>query len=288
MIELTGDEIVTTLVMEHQVDPRRVIVVEGPEDFQLLELHLEESAAYLMFAGSKSAALEAARQCIADMISWALFVVDADFDRIRGVLTNYPTNVVASERYDLMMDVVSSNRSLVSRAIISQSPPHTERNLRNAFNISLAELVQQIAAPIGALRFLVVTGKFDLSVNGWPFRGSASDYLSGLLYDSISSRAAERSGKRHPATEIKSQIEMFLASGVVNAEDLVNGHDMIATVAELVRFQSGRSLGHDTLSGTVRAALTCEAFLKLSVVSKIRDWAKVAGGSSVFSCPVHG
>lgn len=285
MIELTGDEIVNTLVMERQVDTRRVIVVEGQEDFQLFELHLEEGVAYLQFAGSKAAVLKAAELCIADSIDWAIFVVDADFDRMTGAFHCYPNNVVASERYDLLMDVVEIDSRLVPQTIIAQAPPNTERQIRQVFNADSIDIALALSIPVGALRYLVVAGEFDLSVRNWSFRGLAKAHLDERLVDSISGHAEERSSERAAAVAVKRRIESLLKSTQLDKRDMVSGHDLAAAIAEIVRFQSGKSIGHDSVCAAIRVALTCEGFWKLSVVQEIAAWART-GGELVFTCQV--
>lgn len=287
MMELTGDEIVNTLVMTRQVDDRRVIVVEGQEDIQLLELHLEEAVSYLQPAGSKPAVLRAAELCASDVtIDWALFVIDADFDRGLGLSEGYPANVVASEKYDLLMDVINLDANLISRAIITHAPPNTERQIRQRFSASPHDVAQVLAKPVGALRYLVVTGEFEISVRNWSFRGLTQAHLADKLIFMVSVHAAERSGRTIEVYEIEDKIRALLIGPQSGDLHLTNGHDLVAAVADIVRFESGKSLGHDWICAAIRVALTCGQFQKLEVVRKIEDWAQVTGGS-VFTCQPH-
>lgn len=81
----TGDEILTGLVMGRQTALNLAIVVEGIEDYALVNPHVDPNAPLLVeVAGGKEACLEAARLAERDGHDWLRTLVDRDFDRELG------------------------------------------------------------------------------------------------------------------------------------------------------------------------------------------------------------
>lgn len=282
MIELTGQEVVTTLLMERQLDGRAVLVVEGPTDCQLIDIHLESESCYTMVAGSKSAVLESAALSLAEDLDWVLFVVDTDFGDLVGPVSSQ-RNVVRTERYDLLMDVLHADDSLLRKAVVTHSSPGTEARLQVRFQNDVFSRIWEVAQAIGVLRYLVVSRRLpQLSTRKWPYRGISEDLESGQLLASLATIAAARCGGTLEAGRIESEI--FEALRDLDAPSrLVSSHDLIAVTAEFMHAESGGQHAHGVLAGTIRASVGCLEFRGLAVIKAIDAWA-VERGWSLFDC----
>ncbi len=281
-IQLTGTELVNTLLLERQQDPRLAIVVEGDEECQLLDSHVNVGTAKTLAGGSKSAVLEAAEELAQEGVDWAVGVVDADFTRLGLQPARWPTPALTTRQYDLMMEVLVRHPHLLRRVAISNSAPGTVAAFEQVSSKSLYETVVEIAHPIGVLRYLVVSKSLPVSVRDFPCNGLIGALGNGSLIAAIANAAAARSGGRLAATQIQADLDALLARSPRRVPYL-NGHDVLGVLGELLRTRCGSQAGRADLAASFRAATHCGILNKVPLHGALRSWG-ASHGLNIWDC----
>lgn len=265
---MTGEELVNLLVMERQLDGRLVFVVEGDEDCRLLDMHLNQVDCRTECAGSKTAVLEAAAELIAERIDWVLCLVDADFSRLDGGATAFPSNVVTTDQYDLVVDALIARPRVVEGIAINHGvrPSHP---LRRASSHSIWDIVSSISLHAGALRHIVVCGEYDISVRNLTF----GDVSAGMARhrEIVGEIAVQRSGGRLDLGIVASRIDLEI-SQVSPPESLLCAHDIASALSAIIEEHGGRGSRRE-IEHSLRQAITCETFISLRVVKEMSSWA---------------
>ncbi|GAA3008143.1 hypothetical protein [Actinokineospora diospyrosa] len=284
-MNLTGPEVVNTLILERQVDDRSAIVVEGQEDLQLLDIHLIDTEVYIIAAGSKTAVLSAAARCMQDGIDWAAFVIDLDTDSFEDYVDSVPIGALASsENYDMLADVLEKNPYLATRAVVSHAKPGVARSIESAHRRSIYEIALTLIEPVTALRYLAISGQLSISARKLDFTGALNSYNKGVLVDFVAGLAERRSGGKHAKSRVATLLHEVLSDKErYSIFKRTNSHDLISAISDIVRHQGKGALAHTLIAGTIRASLGCKDFQMLKAVNDLSSWAMVRG-SSIFKC----
>jgi len=283
-MEMTGDEIATTLIMERQTDPRIVLVVEGEEECALIDMHLNGDDAKSQLSRSKTAVLRAAEVLLDGGHDWALCLIDADFDRLLGKDALWASNVIASEHYDLLVDGIVAAPHNLDGVAISHSRPGEVQAFCLAQSTTLLGWILASSEPVGILRWLVVSGRFDFSVRGWPFRGMSSLTTDSERLGLIASIGHQRSGMSVPESEIEAAIAQHRADPTYSAVNFHSSHDILGVLAELVRAQFGGSASERHVAATLRLAFSCQEFQTLPLMRDAADWARLEHSVKLLNC----
>ncbi|MFE3997202.1 hypothetical protein ACFX43_00175 [Nocardioides sp. YIM B13467] len=280
MTSMTGEELVNLLVMERQLDGRLVFVVEGTEDCRLLDMHLNQGDCRTECAGSKTAVLEAAAELIAERIDWALCMVDADFSKLDGAATAFPSNVVITDQYDLVVDALIASPRVVETIAINHGvrPSHP---LRRSSSYSIWEIVSSVSLHAGALRHVVVCGEYDISVRNLTFGGVSAGIVRHR--ELIGEIAVQRSGGRLDIGLVANRIDLEI-SQVSPPESLLCSHDIASALSAVVEEHGGRGSRRE-IEHSLRQAITCETFFSLRVVKELSSWA-AGRAMRAFTCEV--
>jgi hypothetical protein len=266
-IRLTGQEIFAELLMTRQGDTRLVLIVEGDEECKLMDAHIVTDNAYTYPAGSKSAVRAAMTLMNGSGESWAIGVIDRDFDRSGPG----QAGVVQSEHYDLIMDVVIAQSEQVRRLAINSSAPGRVNALELESSSSVHELIMACCLIIGCLRYAAKCGQFAGSARKFPTTGLVRSYVRGQAVEFVAQKGSERTGGIVGTQDIVQLIESPDPS--LPPEDYACGHDYASTLADLIRYCGGPSVGKEFTAILLRTLATRQHWLEQPVAKSVSDWA---------------
>lgn len=284
-LELSGQEIVTTLVMEWEFGDERVtLVVEGEEDCALIDAHVEFANAKTQMSGSKTAVLEAAKILQDEGLQWALCIIDADFDHVRGTDRDWPANVVGSVNGDLLVDAIKTDSGKITGAAINLANPGVVQDFEEAVGVSVADWCLERIRPVGAIREGAVDGTFKITARNWPFAGAVAADFRGQFFEYVLESAVTRSGSRHSVEDFRAEVTARLASDPDGSTRYCNGHDFVSLMRELLTHLSAPSLGNHHVAAACRLALSCHGFTQMEVIRRVRAWANFQFSVDPFRC----
>lgn len=275
MLDVTADEIVNTLLLERRPEgPSIALVVEGPEDFHLMSMHLDHSAVSLTVAYSKSAALGTAAIATNEGYSWIYTAVDADFDRVTGAAITTPL-LGYSDHYDLAIDALMADPTILETLVLGLLDAAAIQNYRQDFSTGASETLLSAIEEIGRLRYAVkVDASVSLSTRKWRPNGLIDAALLGSQRAHVATQAEARCGNTVPAAQL--HVIIGTAAQTVRREHLYCGHDLIDIVIDLLRrYQTPPS--REVVEASFRNLVRCPVFRSLPVVHSVRMWANMHG-----------
>jgi hypothetical protein len=284
-LELTGEEIVTTLVMERNAGDRRLaIVVEGEEDCALIDVHLSRARAKTQMTGSKTAAVAAAKIVSSERLDWAVCVVDADFDRFSGRDTEWPEGMLATVNADLVVDAVVTSPNKIFGAAVTMGLPGEVMQFEDAIDGSLVDMCLRVSESVGALREAANEGDVQISLRSFPLSGVARFAQTGTELDLVVERAVERSGGRYSREDLREQVTRRLRAKPEGSTRYMNGHDFLAALRDVVDCCSKGSVSINHVAATCRVAISCDGFNSLQLIAQLRQWGRSRFHVEIFNC----
>lgn len=269
---LDGTDLHNTIRLLLTSGTRKIIVVEGEDDFDLLVETFDHNEVAIVPGYGKAKTLEAALEAAQGGTEPVRFLLDADFDRITGAHEDYPANVIATLHYDLAMDTVEHLTSVVPRIARLASGQVEPAKLSVEEQVALA---YSIAEDFGAVRLASHMDAWNLSFDAFPFHlflpASGSEAVDmppvvALLVsrtrvcelnpDALCARISERRG------------------AVDHVRALVNGHDLFDILLHVGRrFGGARSnTGYETQFKLAAAG----SMSGVPVVKQLIDWVSAA------------
>jgi len=271
----TGAELINLLILERDAgDLRSAIVVEGPEDCMLLDVHLAPAEAKTTAAGGKTSTLDAAEIARDEGLDWAIFVVDGDFDGAEITALN----VLVTSNYDLLMDVLGSHPFLLHGVAVTATG---QRFLLT--DDQVVEHIARVAGAVQAARRIVIDDQLGISTRSFNFRGSAALGSFTEITAWVHQQLTDRS-KTPIEDSVTRRISAAIREVPVSSIDHCNSHDVIGALADVVRHH-GRQCGHETIAIALRSSVSCERFASLPLVQALTEWqARRSPGLRIFRC----
>ncbi len=279
---LTGADLFAHAMMLRGVDRRLILFLEGPDDCAVIDPHIHTEDLQSLPGYGKASVLDACQSVENRGITGIAGLVDADFDRARGLVDVYPSCVMVSEHYDLDMDLTFADPEAVVRLVHNFGDLD---KLRAAPGRSdFLTLALDLAEPVGLYRYVSVEEGLGLKLAGFPFELLLERQAAGVdLTDAVH----ELLLTRHPGLDgdvVRETVAQH--NDDVAREQLINGHDLCRALSALVRKKWGGALGADTCEKVLRSSSNCHAFALLRVYRDVADWA-AAQACTAWSCPVQ-
>lgn len=268
---LDGVDLYNTLRLLLAGRAGKMIVVEGGSDYILLEEALEQTGANLHAGYGKTSLLEAAVRSEADGIDSLKFLVDADFDRVTSAADGFASNVVATEYYDLVVDVALELPELLPRI----SRLNCARDEGTTSHEDQVKIAWRVAAEVGGVRYASEARGWNLNLSKFPVHNFIPTTPDGEInrvevvrMSIIRTGACELS---HP--EAAKDLDESLAE-LADPRVLVNGHDLLSALNHVNRTLGSARAKTDYESQFVLAAAGHVA--QVAVVRDLADWARAA------------
>lgn len=250
---------------------KKILVVEGEDDYDLLLEAFATAGVEIVPGYGKPKTLDAAIEAAEEGTEPVRFLLDADFDRLLSIDTSYPENVVATEHYDLAMDVIA-RFPVVPRIVRLASGGAGVASLSVEEQVDLAF---GIAEEFGRIRFASFSQSWGLSFDGFPFHM----FIPAKAGDSVDVQAAmallvTRTKQCSHDPEKLCDSTASAVEVVASPRHLVNGHDLLTILLCVgTKFGGAKSnTGYETQFILAAAGHVAE----VPVIAQLLDWAKAA------------
>jgi hypothetical protein len=277
--ELTPGSVFSQAIME-EPPPRAILLVEGPDEDTILFDHLAQGVVRII-AGGKKAVLGAAQIALDTGMTNVLGLVDHDLDVLRG-RDRYPSNVVSSDGYDLMSDVVAVLGDDVLRRVLNAHAAMSVRDIEATRGRKVAEVVFEVTTPLAALRLASLESGYPLVLRRYDFRqvltpgfeaADVSVYVANAIFrregftidetviDDVRQRVPEVGHRRH-----------------------AGGHDLVAASVALIAKAGGSRVSKDAIAANLMSLATCDVLAAVRCLQVLHTSAQDATGRGLFDC----
>jgi hypothetical protein len=261
---LDGTDLFNALMLLQSREPQPTLVVEGESDYNLAIDFFPKDQLEIVVGYGKKSLLEAG--ALAESVTQHVrFLVDADFDHITGESANYSSNVVATEYYDLYMDIHFATDATLRRV--------ARRYLKDASfsEDEVLSMAWSVAELIGRLRYVSVTRSYHLNLESYPSHTLVPASPSTPLDESalISLTITRSNNTSIDESELRAELEK--AQSEVDAPQVVNSHDLLRALSGTCRAHGKAKLGHN-FEDLFELAVDAEVFAKLKCASSISSW----------------
>ncbi|MET4059409.1 hypothetical protein ABIB35_000940 [Arthrobacter sp. UYP6] len=276
---ITPESIFAQIMME-EAPTAAFFLVEGPDESAVFWDHIS-SGVVLIVCGGKRNVIGAARLAETNNVGDVYGLVDADFDRIRGLNSNYPTKVMATVSYDLVSDLMSFAPRTLRRSLIAHAEPGV-RAIEKTSKLSIEETIYALTTRLAAARLASIREDFPLIFKGYQFsQVIGSTYEPAGLY-TILEHARQRSSSFELDEDVLKSVE--IAFNEVNTGPYWSGgHDIVAASAALLR-KAGSQISSKTIAGTLIAAASCPVLTSLPYLSELTAMARANSGVDLLDC----
>lgn len=277
---LNEDTFFATVAMARNGTARLILVVEGDDDYLLIEPHANpRQLVVIQGVGGRSSVLSVAQRIEEESIDGIRVLVDADYGRFVDADRGLPGNVIASTNHDAMIDIVLLSPRLLTRIVDT----HCRTARRNGATIDTKKVCSdafQLAAALAPLRIVNERRKYELRLADFPFGRVSSTTPSSM---ELASLAVGRSRTSVTADALAAEVDEEQSK--IEAGDLriVGDHDYFAALASVLAF-SGANISSKALWSGFLGAVTCEHVARPAWFAEIRDWG-LANSRELFACP---
>lgn len=276
--ELTADSVFSEIMME-EPKPLGVVLVEGPDEDAILYEHLSTGVVRII-AGNKKAVLGAAQTAIDAGLSYVFGLVDRDFDTLRG-RDSYPPNVVATDGYDLVADLVSALGDEALRRALNAHAAPSVRAIEAATGRGIVDVVFGLTGPLAAVRLASLRAGYPLVLRNYDFQL----VLTTRLEAADISLYVRGSKCRNPDFVVDDSVIEDVRSHLPEVADrrYTGGHDLVsASVAVIAR--GGTPVTKKAIAGNIISFATCEVLNSVSCLQKLSARAASVTGKQLFHC----
>jgi hypothetical protein len=281
---LNFNTLFNTVAMVRSEIQKLILIVEGDDDFHLLDHHASDDAVLMPGQGGKPHVLTAAALVEHHSIGRVCFLVDRDFDTYTLTSDPYPANVISSSRHDFFMDIVDAAAYVVD-VVVSI---HARRMGRRGGVIDAASMrVEALALASKIAPFRIVNDKLGLGLNFRDFPFGNFSTINPTSLD-ISKLIVGRSNTEWTSEQLSSLVDDECPSIIGEPIDLVGDHDFFRALSRVLYEHGMRRITADDLFNSFLSNLSsnCDALRATNWHRAVEDWAD-AHDSSATSCPCN-
>ncbi len=275
---ITPTTIFGTVAMARQGSSSLILVVEGDDDHFMIKEHINDGDVILIGGSGRPKVLEAAVKAEQRGVRGVRFLVDADYDRFTQPASRYPSNVVASQHHDAMIDVVLTNPAVLDRVIASYGRS-VERRGGTLDVASIRDAAISLAAALAPLRIVNERMGYNLNLRDFPFGRLASIVPTAA---DLSTLVIERSDTTLTAAQLEAEIEGHRSHAGTDVAVLAGDHDLFRALARVL-VDHGVNVRADFLWSGFMSAVDCGVLAVVPWYQELLDWG-VANSRATFNC----
>ncbi|MFG2095352.1 hypothetical protein [Streptomyces sp. NPDC048612] len=270
---LTADDLFAHLMILRGVSNKRFILVEGDDDFGMIDPHLDEKVCETLPTGGKSVVLRAAEIAQEQGVTGVGVVLDLDWADLL-----YPrfqrSYVFYTDFYDIDATAFAPRQSVIG--VITNSVKREKlRECAQDGMGSLLESIVEAAKFVGILRFLSERNRWELHLRDFPVH-----LVIGEGFHIDLDRLASVVMQRSPRAQI--EIEILLSRlkeeslKVHDSYRYCSGHDLLAATAAIIR-KIGGQVSSKSVGASLRSAFSCHDVSSSKLFSDIANWGQSQG-----------
>ena len=203
------------------------LLVEGDSDSKFLKLHVDRKRCNIRIAGSKTSVLGAAKKLDEKQDSVSIGIIDADFDRVKGV-DHGISRLVMTDHHDLEMLLVKSSalKRVLNRLVDEDALNKFESKQQD----NILNYVLSLSLIWGRLRYLHISEQCSFKFEFSPHKYISKDFplwvnVDGLYVDFC----------RQSTMPLSVLYEKLLIVPTEPLEDMIQGHDLLEVLFIVLR-----------------------------------------------------
>jgi len=279
---INGPSIRAHVMMQRQVDARLFIVVEGDDEVDIYDWHLNKADVLLLAGGGKPALIEASELLHDEPTARTLILIDRDLDEIRNQDGNYRPNVRATVCYDLAADIVGFMPTVFDRLLVTHAKNRILASIQRAAGQPVSELAFVIARPISWIRLANADHGWGLNLRNFPMSEIVQNSYEPRSISRIIHLALARSKSREAQEDVAAEVKLA-AERIGTERRYVGGHDLLAATAAILRIGGIKSISRGQLETGLCLLVDCTVMRALPVYSQVSEWA-TDYGKTAFTC----
>lgn len=276
---LTADDLFSHLMILRGVSNKKFLLVEGDDDFGMLDPHLDETVCETIPAGGKTVVLEAAEIAQRQNLTGVGVVLDLDWAELLYPKLCQPY-VFYTDFYDIDATAFAPRQAVVG-LITNNMKRDKLREVSQRGAAGLVECIVEAAKHVGALRFLSEKNRWELNLREFPVH-----LMIGEGFVSDAEKLADVALKRSARAVIaRDEILLELGRLLSEIEDpyrYCSGHDLLSATAAIIR-RAGEQISSKSVGASLRASFSCNDVAKSRLFSDISAWGRSLG-SELLTC----
>ncbi|WP_326722024.1 DUF4435 domain-containing protein [Streptomyces sp. NBC_00243] len=284
---LTGSDIYSHILILRGSSARKssYIIVEGDDDCGLIDPHVDSTNCETIPSGGKAAVSEAVGIARSQGLHEVAAVLDMDWVDILYPRSTIPS-VFYTDSYDI--DAMAFSRAQNIEGFISnfcnKEKVAAYRSLLGQKKID--DVVIEIAAPIGVLRYLSEKNSWGLSLRDFPVHAVLdSDARSTDINQLIIVAMGRSKGASISAQQVENALRIEIAR-VQNLFRYCSGHDLLAALAAVCRKKLGGKVNQKVVGAALRTAFSCRDANSSQLFNTLGSWGDSLG-VQVLNCHAH-
>ena len=276
--EITPDSVFSQVLME-EPQPSAVLLVEGPDEDAILYQHLSEGVVRII-AGGKKSVLGAAQIASDAGMKHVFGLVDRDLDSLRG-LDSYPPNVVSTDAYDLVADLVGVLGDEALRRALNAHAASSLRAVETAASRSIVDVVFGLTGPLAAVRLASLRSGYPLVLKNYDFRHVITEMFEAA---DISVYVAH-SVRRSPDFIIDDSVITDIRGRLTEVADRrhTGGHDLVgASVAVIAK--GGAQVTKKAIAANLISFATCDVLASVPCLRVLNERVATTTATTLFDC----
>lgn len=253
-----------------------ILFLEGDSDALILDKFVDPEHCYIIVADGKEPVIDAVSLLEADGFQGVLGIVDADFDRVRGVTSPSP-NVLSTDFHDFELMLFESDATSRVLAEIGSSEK-LKRLLAARQATDIRSVVLTECFGLGVLRLVSIEEPFNLKFEDLSFKGFVDAPSFKLdLKSAVRAVVAQTQQAGLDPQSVEARVRTEMASGrPLNPYEVCCGHDVMEVFAIGLR----RAIGsqekavacREHIERVLRLAYSFRDFAKSQLYGLIRTW----------------
>lgn len=275
---VTGESIVAEIDMQRQVSPGSVVLlIEGPDDYALLQAHIDWSCVRLLITNGAENLEVALAKAEAQSIARVLAIRDRDFI---GVLRPTPEseNLVLTDRYDLEASLLLAS-DVLDRLVPQLTDMETLQAEIGTFDKAvISQRLVNLAEGVAVARMEGLRLSLGISLSDFPIHEVLASDPHDPDLEKLCRVAASAPDSTVDWAELHRLLSEAMEEAAYSAEQIVCGHDLLNILRYLAhRLWGGEKLGYDVVARIFRASVTKESLKCLSLYEISDSWAAANG-----------
>lgn len=266
---------IALILRSHFPDNKLLVVVEGASDKKVYSRFYDSSKFDVYCSTKYSGCLDLPdmlRALNAKYLSRLIAIKDADFDHLNGVGYGGIPNLFLTDTHDLetMMLTEDFYRQLESELGITDAKAIVLSSIHDIVHLSYIKWLNDVSGIKLVFKKVCPVGSC--------YDGTCCVDIAAWLHKIYSH--VRNVGKR-PLTV--ADVEAFEScAGVTNDNllQLVNGHDMVAAVANKIKAKYKRNCSKETVAGILADSYTYFSYSKTALCSSVDAWCLKVGGTN--------
>lgn len=275
---MTGDSVFSQALME-EPQPQAMLLVEGPDEDTILFEHLTEGVVRIV-AGNKKAVLDASELAIENGRKNVFGLVDRDFDSLLGKDT-YPPNVVATDAYDLVADLLQVAGHSELRRIMIAHGVKAVRASEQSTGRSVDDIVFELTGPLAAVRLAALRYGYPLICKNYDFKRT----VIGSFVAADVGVYARNTHRKRPEFLIDESVLRKIRDLLPEVSDrrFIGGHDLVAATVAVMAL-GGVSVSKSAIEGSFNLLAVCDSLGSIACLQQLNKIAMDVAGTHLIDC----